>query len=1073
MTNLAQDAELLADEAGKQPRRFRRARRIGGGIALVLALAGGALYLARKPIADSFIARELAARGVQGRYVVTRIGPRTQRLDNLVIGDPRSPDLTVRFVEVDIGWGLGGARITRVQASGVRLRGRLHEGTLDLGQVTRLLQGSTGRGEARLPDWTVELDDARADIASDLGALQFALQGRGPVRSGFGGTLSVASSGLQIGDCQIERPRAPLDVSTQDERILLIGPVSAPMLVCGDTLVAAPKLDFNLRSDIALQDMSGAVTLYADDARQAARRLDKLSGLVTFKGKAADLRGSASVSAAHVSIDGVETGAAKIGGNFALRASGDTGLAWTGVATVDNAHPAKGIDMGALVRAAAGTPLEPLAGKLAKAIAEIGKGNRLVLGGAVNLLGSRGNAALDRLELTARSGARVRATDGSAVKFNWPDGALAATGTIALSGGGLPEGKIAFAADEKGMVRGRATLADYAAGTARLRLTPVDFAIDRRGAGQVRTTLTLDGPLPDGQLTGLTAPVDARFSPDGSVRLAGSCAPVRWTAVRLSSLALDPATVRLCGIDNGDIRIDMMALTGRIGASPLAFKAASARYALGAGQFELAAPDVRIGPADNPVRLAANRLVGMATPRGGGLAGTFEGGAGRIGAVPLDLTELAGRWAFRNGRLDVDGGLRVADVLADPRFRPLAGRDVHLTLADGRIDATGMLVHPTRQVRVAAVTIRHDLSSGAGQADIKLDNLRFGGALQPDDLTSLALGVIANVDGVVEGQGQIRWTAEHVTSDGTFSTKGMSFAAAFGPVTNFATTIHFADLLGMRTLPGQVMTVGSINPGIEVTDGTIHYALLSSQQARIEGGQWPFSGGTLSMLPATLDLDAKKPRKLTFRVVGLEAGAFINTLELDNISATGTFDGLLPMVFDETGGRIEGGLLVARQQGNPPLILQSTQGLDVPCDPARQSGNLAYVGEVSNAQLGAYGKLAFDALKNLRYRCLAIMLDGALDGEFVTRLTINGVNQGTEEAKKSFISRPFLGLPFIFNIRIEAPFRGLLNTATGLADPRRAVSDALRNHTAPVITDEGRLAVQPVDSDKRIKGEPK
>lgn len=1064
----------MEEATGERPRRFRRAKRFGGGAAVILALAAGGLYLARKPIAESFIARELAARGVQGRYVVTRIGPRTQRLDNLVIGDPRRPDLTVRFVEIDIGWGLSGARITRVQASGVRLRGQLQGGALNLGQVDKLLAGGSG-GAARLPDWTVEVDDARADIASDYGALVFSLEGRGPVRSGFAGNMSVAATALRAGDCRIDRPRAPLDVSTQDERILLIGPVSAPLLACpGSALaIATPKLDLNLRSDLALTDISGAVTLYADQAQQGARRLEQLSGLVTFKGKAQDLRGGASVSAARISADGVETGAAKLGGNFALRTTGDTGLAWTGIATIDNARPAKGVDMGALVRTATGTPLAPLAGKLAQAIVQIGKANRLVLGGNVNLLGNRGNATFDRLELVSTSGAQLRAAPGTAVRYAWPDGARTAAGTVALAGGGLPEGRVAFTADEKGAVRGRATFADYAAGSARLRLTPVDFAVNANGAGQVRTTLTLDGPLPDGQLTGLNVPVDARFSPDGTVRLAGDCAPVRWTAVRLSSLALDPATVRLCGISEGDMQIGAMALTGRIGTSALAFKAASARYTLGAGRFELAMPDVRIGPADNPVRLAARQLIGTFAPSGGGLAGTFEGGAGRIGSVPLDLTDIAGRWTFGNGQLDVDGALHVADVQADPRFHPLIGRDVHLTLANNRIDATGMLVHPMRQAQVAAITIRHILSSGAGQADFKLANLRFGGALQPDDLTPLSLGVIANVEGAVEGHGQIRWTDESVTSDAIFSTKGMNFAAAFGPVTGFATTIHFADLLGLRTDPGQVMTIGSINPGIEVTDGTIRYAMLSSLQARIEGGEWPFSGGTLSLLPATLDLDAKKPRNLTFRVVGLEAGAFINTLELENISATGTFDGLLPMIFDETGGRIDGGILVARQQGNPPLILQSTLGLNIPCDPTRLSGNLAYVGEVSNAQLGVFGKLAFDALKNLRYRCLALMLDGALDGEFVTRLTINGVNQGTEEAKKSFISRPFLGLPFVFNIRIEAPFRGLLNTATGLADPSKLISGALGDKYAPVITDNGKLAVQPVDSDKTIEGDRK
>jgi len=1051
---LIEDAEVLEDEPGGRLRRLRRARRIGGGVALVLVLAAGGLWLARKPIADRFIAGELAKRHVQGRYDVTRIGPRPQRLENLVSGDPRRPDLTARLVEVDIGWSFSGAQISRVRASGVRLRGRLVDGSLDLGQVDRLLAG--GSGEAALPDWTVEVEDARAEVASENGRVQFALEGRGPVRSGFSGTLSVASAGLRFGDCALERTIAPLDIATEDAHVLIKGPVSTPLLICEEQLfaLAAPKLDLNLRGDLALKDVSGAVTLYADQVQHAARRLEQVSGLVTFKGKAEDLRGSASLSATRVSIDGVESDAAKIGGNFALRPIGrDKGVAWQGDATVENARPASGLDLRALVRTAAGTPLEPLAAKLADAITRMGRANRLSASGKLNAIGARGNASLDRLEFSAANGARIRSAGGTAGPPSWPDGPIRAAGTVEMAGGGLPEGRIVFSADDRGAVRGTATFAAYAHRTARLGLAPVAFAIDAKGRGQVRTVVTLDGPLPDGALRGLNVPIDARFTPDGTVELAGDCAPIRWTSLRLSNLALDPATVRLCGIGNGNMRIGAFALSGRLGDSAMKLTAASARYALGAGRFELAMPDLRLGAAESPVRLAASRLEGSSSVAGGGLVGTFVGGQGRIGTVPLDLTEMAGRWRFGGGRLDVDGALRVADTQPAARFNPLLGQGVHLTLANGRIDATGMLVH------------------AAGQADLRLDRLRFGGNLQPDDLTPLSIGIVANVDGVVEGQAQIRWRGTDVTSTGTFSTQDMALAAAFGPVTGLSTTIRFADLLGMRTAPGQVITVKSINPGIEVNDGTIRYALRSNEQAVIEGGQWPFSGGKLELLPAVLELDARKPRLLTFGVVGLDAGSFINTLELDNVSATGTFDGLLPMVFDANGGRIDGGPLRAREEGDAPLILNTTLGLSVPCDPARQSGNLAYVGEVSNAQLGAYGKLAFDALKNLRYRCLAIMLDGAIDGEFVTRIAINGVNQGTEEARRSFISRPFLGLPFIFNVRIEAPFRGLLNSAASFADPSKLISGELGDKYAPVITDKGVLAVQPSDSDKAIKEE--
>jgi len=558
----------------------------------------------------------------------------------------------------------------------------------------------------------------------------------------------------------------------------------------------------------------------------------------------------------------------------------------------------------------------------------------------------------------------------------------------------------------------------------------------------------------------------------------------------MGSLELDAAKLRLCPVDGalfalrggriaGGAQIAASRLIGRMGSSPMQLGVKSARYALGSGGFDLTEVDLRLGAKETPVLLSAAHLAG--TSRRNGLGGTADGIAGRIGTVPLLVRGGVARWTFVGGALALDGSIIVYDDANPDRFNPLESSDFKLSLANGRIDAGGTLHLPGGTRQVASVKVSHLLGSGVGHADLSVDALRFDKQLQPDQLTYLALGVVANVDGTVSGNGQIDWSPQRVTSTGEFETQGMNLAAAFGPVQGLSTRIRFTDLIGLVTAPGQEMRIVSVNPGIEVRDGVIRYALLPDQRIAIESGRWPLAGGDLTMLPSVMDMGADRARRLAFRVVGLDAGAFIQKMELENVSATGTFDGLLPMVFDAQGGRIEGGILNARQIGMPPLVIDHVEGLNIPCDRTRQGGTLSYVGQVSNENLGFMGKLAFDALKDLQYKCLTILMDGAIDGEMVSQVTFNGVNRGALSNVPKPIAAQFIGLPFIFNIKIQAPFRGLLNTARSFTDPSLLIRQQLGQGVTTVrekgIPEKGAsekgLAVQPSESDTMPSGERK
>ncbi|MBK5265217.1 MAG: YdbH domain-containing protein [Alphaproteobacteria bacterium] len=1048
----------------------------------ILALALIVLWTQRMPIADNLISRELVQRNVAARYDIAGIGLRTQRLENLVLGDRDHPDLSADWVEVDIAMNGLGPSVRAVRAGGVRLRGRIVNGQLLLGELDKF-RDTTSNAPLGLPDLNLSLDDARIRLETPLGPIGMKLDGSGHLRSGFAGKLAAVMPELVSGSCAAGGLTAYVDISVQNRQPRLNGPVRARTLACQGVGLAMAKsvVGLDVRLNEALDHMRGKAHISADSLASDNVRLASMGGKISFDGNVKAMKGRMDFFTHSFSTPSVQSGRAEFAGAYSVgREKGGIRTQVDGNARVQKLHMRAGNPVASLRSGTIGTPLEPIAARFVAAFDEAGRDNDIRIKLALSHGGDKGRLDVTGLTFRSGSGARADLAGGSRLAWSWPDGRIGLDGRLRVEGGGFPETAIWLTRRGKnGGVGGQIFVKDYVAGTARLSLEPVRFVAQGKGRSHFTTSLRLDGPLPGGRLAGLVWPVDGTLDPNGTVRINSACTPVGFTSLKYQSFMLDRTRLRLCPIKGGAImtagpagfalRATLAApqLKGRIGDSPFAITASNIRFDAPKGGFSGSDLKIVLGAADAPTLLNLARLTGDFTAAG--LAGRLEGGAGRIGNVPLLMSGAAGSWRFGNEALVIDGGLHVADSAVPDRFNPLASQDFKLTLRNNRLAATGTLIEPRSQTLVTRVNIVHDLGSGAGQADLVVDSLRFDDGLQPEDVTRLALGVVANVQGVVAGAGQIRWDRNGVSSNGRFRTSDMNLAAAFGPVTGLSGEIVFSDLLGLETPPGQTLHIANVNPGIEAVNGVIHYQLIPGQRARIEGGKWPFAGGQLLLEPTTLDFSATKPRNLSFRIIGMQAGDFINQLELDNISATGTFDGLLPMIFDDTGGRIVGGVLVARQSGMPPLYVSDVKSLRIECDPTRQAGTLAYVGQVSNADLGVFGKLAFDALKSLRYKCLTILMDGNLDGEIVTQVSFNGVNQDPGGTKKTGMFRKFIGLPFIFNVRIEAPFRGLINTAQSFVDPTLLIRNNLGTGFEPVI--ENRLAVQPGESDTMPKGD--
>jgi hypothetical protein len=344
----------------------RAGRPLGRWIALALAALLLAflliLWLGRKDIAAGYIDRELARRGVRATYTVRHLGFGTQRLDNLVLGDPAHPDLTARWVEIHLSWGFRKPRVSLVTARGVRLYGRVEGGRLRFGELDKLLPKPSG-APFRLPDQNVDLADAAIRIDTPGGRIGAALEGKGNLASGFEGRVAVSAPRLRLGGCEMVAGAALWNVATETLQPSVAGPARFESLACGGNLLirrAEARLGATLSA--SLTAWRGEARLTLADAQAGLHHIDSVAGNLSFAGGLRDTRGHADLAAAQVHTSGFAAGRTRVNGVYSLSLkNGRLVTAVTARAAAVAAPPSLASPILSALASARGTPVEPVA----------------------------------------------------------------------------------------------------------------------------------------------------------------------------------------------------------------------------------------------------------------------------------------------------------------------------------------------------------------------------------------------------------------------------------------------------------------------------------------------------------------------------------------------------------------------------------------------------------------------------------------------------------------------------------------------------------------------------------------
>ncbi|MBC7637206.1 MAG: YdbH domain-containing protein, partial [Acetobacteraceae bacterium] len=950
--------------------------------------------------------------------------------ENVAVGPVGNRDLVARRISVDLGWFGLGPQVTAVRLEGPVLRARLLTTGISFASLDRLIPTTK---TVRFPAISTVITDGSVSIVTPFGPMLAKVEAMGRLDRDFRAVVRTAPAALRSATCSGQAGAAQIVVTTASRDFAVSGSGPADRVECAAAKVPKLQWTFHLAAPITMASVSGNVVAQATAGQMGPLRFAGPSLLsLVGTGTPKQFHGNWRVSlvkpvAARESADTI---------------AGDGRFDW---------RQARGVNIAGTVRAGglvSGTAQTALS---VAGMPELVSGLARRFGAATRSVDvdAQFTAALGKRPQITVSSADIRGAGGSLLRFvgtpggRWSSDEATINGQIAVAGGGLPSAHIELSSlvlDRDGWTGTAAVIVPpWRSGELAIEVPGINVDL-ANGFADVSGRAIVSTRFGGAQVDGLDLRLAMRTSLDGDHMTYGpGCADVAATSVRTASLMIEHFAARLCpaagasapGLSGkaiaGDFIVGAVGLQGQASGRAFAIDSQPSRISLG-------------GSLDRPVvrspglilKLRSNEMAGAAVVAGMvSRQPTGWTGSGHISAAAVDSPAVrirrgAAQWQLAAGGLTFTGlSAQLTDPAVKQRFAPLQLADADVRMIEGRISgrATIMLV----EGKTPIATIRGTYLTGPGTGSAQLNStLSFSKKLQPLQISELARGFVANVDGKVTSHADLTLDPDGLHGTGTMQFEALSLAtAALGPVTGIEGTLHFDDLPKFHTLPSQLLNIASINPGVLVENGVASFQIIGAGAISVEDMHWPFAGGTLTVQPVIVRAGEIR-RRYVLIVDGLDAGQFLQRFDLKNLNATGRFDGVLPLVFAGTSGRIEGGLLTARPEG----------------------GMIQYVGDVGQESMGAAARLAFDALRSMRYHSLTLALDGDLDGELVTAIGFTGTNLAPVNLGGALPLRSN-GLPFKFGITVRAPFRALLGTAASFSDARSLLRNAQPDPAKP------------------------
>ncbi len=509
--------------------------------------------------------------------------------------------------------------------------------------------------------------------------------------------------------------------------------------------------------------------------------------------------------------------------------------------------------------------------------------------------------------------------------------------------------------------------------------------------------------------------VSGKLCPDRAGRLA---ILGRTPSQLFATAQLDPLTIQIGGTQ-GDQRVEIGEVSGTLSTQPngqIGFGLLASQFGL---NFKM--PDGTIAT----VKANEARLDIVSTA--GGIS--LEGQLGNVSSLGLPVLISGGATAkFLAGAKGLGGtftfdDLIVKDIEKSPRFgelRLVGGGE----LSENTIMIASNAIEPVSNIKMASVTLSHDIETGTGALALAGSNLnlapttgQYGPGLDIVQLIPPLRGVVSDMVGIANVSADFAWARNlPLRSNANIETKGLNFNTILGPVTAFAGDVRLDDVPLVRTLGQQTITIGLFDPGLPIANGNVQFSLPGNNSLRLESASWPFADGQLSVRPATWAF-RDGDQAFAIDVESVDLAKLLRLTDVPNLEIDGKVSGVFPIKVVNGSVEIVGGRLKAREGGG--VIRYTGPNVSPPPPPPSFFGRFRQRLFGKPAPTGA--NLAIEALRALEYKILEITVDGRITGELQIGVILEGANQ-----------QVLSGQPFKFNIKTKIPIGQLLDNLDNL-----------------------------------------